>query len=69
MNSKRGGIDWCFNINKEKQLRHKLAWPGGYSAFSEIESQTPTVIQYMCNQEKHHESLSVRPHLHITHKD
>ncbi len=45
-------------INEQKRLTNKFSWQSGYGAFTVSESQIPTVIQYIKNQETHHEVLS-----------
>ncbi len=47
-------------MNKEKRLKTKFEWQGGYGAFSVSESQIPKVGQYVREQEKHHQKLEFK---------
>lgn len=41
-------------INENKLTKGKFAWQEGYAAFSYGQSQLPTIIKYIENQEEHH---------------
>ena len=47
-------------INEKRFLPVKFEWQKGYGAFSYGRSQIPIVIDYILNQEKHHETKSFR---------
>ena len=47
-------------INNNKVLKGKFSWQQGYGAFSFSRSQRDSVIQYIINQEKHHENQAFR---------
>lgn len=47
-------------INDNKLLRGKFSWQEGYGSFSYSKSQRSNVIQYIINQEKHHQKLTFR---------
>jgi REP element-mobilizing transposase RayT len=40
-----------------------FSWQGGYGAFSVSESQIPKVVEYINNQEQHHQKLSFQDEL------
>jgi len=40
-----------------------FAWQAGYGAFSLGQSQLPTLIRYIDNQQEHHRSVSFRDEL------
>ncbi|AWW30603.1 IS200/IS605 family transposase [Echinicola strongylocentroti] len=42
-------------INKNLLVRGKFRWQDGYGAFSYSKSQTDAVVNYILNQEKHHQ--------------
>ncbi len=42
-------------INKEKLVKGKFEWQEGYGAFSYSKSALPKLIDYVKNQEKHHQ--------------
>ncbi len=45
-------------LNSQQQLPEKFGWQSGYGAFTVSESQAQTVIQYVRQQEKHHQAFS-----------
>ena len=45
-------------INEKKFLKSKFEWQEGYGAFSYGKSQIQSVIDYIENQEKHHQKKS-----------
>jgi REP element-mobilizing transposase RayT len=47
-------------IQERGFVRGKFSWQSGYGAFSYSKSQVPQVIQYIQNQEKHHEQKTFR---------
>ena len=47
-------------INEKRFLPVRFEWQKGYGAFSYGRSQIPIVIDYILNQEKHHETKSFR---------
>ena len=47
-------------INKRKFIPGKFSWQEGYGAFSYSKSQLPDVINYIKNQELHHQKKSFR---------
>ncbi|MEO0046979.1 MAG: hypothetical protein RL705_2170 [Bacteroidota bacterium] len=47
-------------INEKKFLKVKFEWQEGYGAFSYSKSQVNNVINYIKNQEQHHETKSFR---------
>jgi putative transposase len=47
-------------INEKKFLKLKFEWQEGYGAFSYSKSQVNTVIEYIKNQEIHHEKRTFR---------
>ncbi|MBL7026545.1 MAG: IS200/IS605 family transposase [Candidatus Marinimicrobia bacterium] len=42
-------------LNRQESLKTKFSWGRGYGAFSVSESHIHRVIQYISNQEKHHQ--------------
>ncbi|NND05015.1 MAG: IS200/IS605 family transposase [Saprospiraceae bacterium] len=49
---KRDSSAW---INRKKLSRSRFSWQEGYGAFSYAKFQVPNVINYIKNQEHHHE--------------
>lgn len=47
-------------INENKLTGQKFAWQEGYGAFSYGQSQLPTIIKYIENQEEHHKKKTFR---------
>jgi len=47
-------------INKNRWVRGKFSWQGGYGAFSYGHSQLDTIIRYIQNQEQHHRRRSFK---------
>jgi len=47
-------------INDKKLVKGKFAWQEGYGAFSYARSQRDNVINYIINQETHHQKKSFR---------
>lgn len=47
-------------INDNKWVQGKFEWQNGFGAFSVGQSQTPSVIQYILNQEAHHRRKSFK---------
>jgi REP element-mobilizing transposase RayT len=47
-------------INEQKWLRGKFSWQNGYGGFSYSRSQLDKVINYIKNQEKHHQKKTFR---------
>lgn len=47
-------------VNEKGFLKGHFAWQSGYGAFSYAKSQLPTVIDYIKNQENHHEKKSFK---------
>jgi REP element-mobilizing transposase RayT len=47
-------------INEQGWFPGKFAWQEGYGAFSYGQSQLQTVINYIKNQEKHHQTKNFR---------
>ena len=45
-------------INEKRFIKAKFSWQEGYGAFSYSKSDLPNVIQYIKNQEEHHEKRS-----------
>ncbi|MBQ9435909.1 MAG: IS200/IS605 family transposase [Bacteroidales bacterium] len=54
---KRESSEW---INKEHLTKRKFQWQEGYGAFSYTKKDLPTIIQYIQNQEIHHEKKPFR---------
>jgi len=52
---KRDSSKW---INDEKLTKHKFQWQEGYGAFSHSRSQLSKVVQYIHNQQEHHNKVS-----------
>ena len=51
-------------VNTKKWTHQKFGWQNGYGAFSYAKSQISNVINYINNQEKHHEKVSFRKEYH-----
>ncbi len=47
-------------INEQGWFTGKFSWQEGYGAFSYGQSQLQTIINYIKNQEKHHQSKNFR---------
>ena len=47
-------------IKEQKKSKFKFEWQKGYGAFSHSRSQLDTVVQYIRNQQKHHQKKSFR---------
>ena len=47
-------------INEQKRLAYKFGWQEGYGVFSVSESQVPTLVRYVKEQEKHHRTFSFK---------
>ncbi len=47
-------------INDKGLIRSKFSWQAGYGAFSYSHSQIDDVVQYIINQEKHHQKKTFR---------
>jgi REP element-mobilizing transposase RayT len=47
-------------INSKKWIKGKFAWQEGYGVFSYSQSHFKTVIDYVANQEKHHQKKSFK---------
>jgi len=45
-------------VNEKNLIRKKFSWEAGYGAFSHSKSHVERVIQYIRNQEKHHQKKS-----------
>jgi len=45
-------------INASGLLRHRFEWQVGYGCFSYSRSHVNSVVQYIKNQEKHHQKMS-----------
>ena len=41
-------------INERMFFKHRFEWQNGYGAFSYSQSQMPSVVNYILNQEQHH---------------
>ena len=41
-------------------MSRKFEWQSGYAAFSVSESQAPSVVDYIANQEDHHRTKSFK---------
>ena len=52
---KRDSSEW---INKSDFCNKKFAWQSGYGAFSYRKSDVPQIIEYINNQEMHHQKKS-----------
>jgi REP element-mobilizing transposase RayT len=57
---KRGTSRW---LKTQGTTFNGFSWQGGYGAFSVSESQIPKVIEYINNQEQHHQKLSYQEEL------
>ena len=51
-------------INENRLSKNKFAWQEGYGAFSYSQSQINAVVQYIQNQELHHQKKSFREEYH-----
>jgi len=47
-------------INQKAWYPHKFVWQTGYGAFSYAKSQRSAVIQYIQNQQKHHQTQNFK---------
>jgi REP element-mobilizing transposase RayT len=47
-------------INKKKWVKEKFSWQEGYGVFSYSHSHIGSVINYIQNQEEHHQKKSFR---------
>jgi len=47
-------------LNDQNRLSERFSWQDGYGAFSVSESQISNVMQYIREQEKHHQQLSFK---------
>ena len=47
-------------INEQHFVKAKFQWQSGYGAFSHSKSQRDTVINYIMNQEAHHQTKSFK---------
>ena len=47
-------------INEKHWIKGKFSWQTGYGAFSYSKSQMNNVVQYIINQEKHHNQKSFK---------
>ena len=47
-------------VNESGLLRHRFEWQTGYGCFSYSRSHIDAVIQYIRNQENHHQKMSFR---------
>lgn len=56
-NIKTSSNSW---VKQNKLTQFKFEWQKGYGAFSHSRSQLDTVVNYILNQEKHHEKKSFR---------
>jgi REP element-mobilizing transposase RayT len=50
-------------VNETFSLRRKFAWQIGYAGFSGSQSNVPTVVKYIGNQEAHHRRVSFQDEL------
>ena len=57
---KGGASRW---LRAEQPDMKNFAWQGGFGAFSVSESQIPKVVEYIENQERHHQVLSFQDEL------
>jgi REP element-mobilizing transposase RayT len=51
-------------MNHQKRLKGNFAWQEGYGVFSYSHSHITTVIEYINNQEKHHQKKSFKQEYH-----
>lgn len=51
-------------INYKKWVKGKFSWQEGYGVFSYSHSQINTVVNYVVNQESHHQKKSFRQEYH-----
>jgi putative transposase len=47
-------------INDNKLIKGKFSWQEGYGAFSYSRSQRDEIIQYVINQEAHHQNITFK---------
>lgn len=47
-------------INDRRFTKGRFSWQAGYGAFSYSKDQLPRVINYIKNQEEHHQKISFR---------
>jgi len=47
-------------VNEKRLIKGKFQWQEGFGAFSYAQSQLDTVIAYVNNQEKHHETKTFK---------
>ena len=47
-------------INRKKWVSNRFSWQEGYGVFSYSQSHIDSVVKYILNQEKHHQSKSFR---------
>jgi REP element-mobilizing transposase RayT len=45
-------------VNKERHTKSKFQWQDGYGAFSYGRSQVDAVVQYIANQQAHHQKVT-----------
>ena len=45
-------------INKEKLIKGRFEWQGGFGAFSHSKSQINKVVKYIHNQQQHHKKIT-----------
>lgn len=45
-------------VNKERHTKSKFQWQDGYCAFSYGRSQVDAVVQYIANQQAHHQKVT-----------
>jgi REP element-mobilizing transposase RayT len=57
---KKGTSRW---LKTQGAAFQHFSWQGGYGAFSVSESQIPKVIEYINNQEQHHQKISFQDEL------
>lgn len=50
-------------LKDQRKELHAFQWQGGYAVFSVSQSQVPTVVSYIENQEEHHRRLSFQEEL------
>jgi REP element-mobilizing transposase RayT len=59
---KKGTSRW---LKAQGTAFNGFSWQGGYGAFSVSESQIPKVIEYINNQDQHHQKLSFQDELRM----
>jgi hypothetical protein len=52
-------------VNRQRDLKTKLAWQEGYGAFSVSPSKIETVRAYIENQEAHHRQQTFQDELRV----